>query len=176
MLFPNVQKSPIIVVVVICCLKKGGRFAAIVVIPNCCKIQESGRFAALVGICGSRAIVVPFKKAGSCCCCYLLPSKSGPLRGPSCGSQLFKRDQLFYLQKGGRFAPVVVVIFCLQKGGRFAAVVVVPNYTPIQKGGRFAKRPIILPSKRRPLLKPFKRELFILYLCSCPKKAAASRP
>ena len=109
-------------------------------------------------------------------CCYFLPSKRRPLRGPSCGSQLFKRDQLFYLQKGGRFAPVVVVIFCLQKGGRFAAVVVVPNYTPIQKGGRFAKRPIILPSKRRPLLKPFKRQLFILYLCSCPKKAAASRP
>ena len=62
-------------------------------------------------------------------------SRRRPLRGPSCGSQLSKRDPLICLQKGGRFAPVVVDVICyLQKdgcpipeGGRFAALVVVPN-------------------------------------------------
>ena len=135
--FPIVQKRPIIwpsksdrfapVVVVICCFQKGGRFAALVVVPNSSK--ETNYFT--------------------------------------------------FIKAAASFAPVVVVIFCLQKGGRFAAVVVVANCSPIQKSGRFAivqKRPIILPSKRRSLLKPSKRQLFILYLCSCPKKAAASRP
>ena len=63
-------------------------------------------------------------------------SRRRPLRGPSCGSQLSKRDPLICLQKGGRFAPVVVVICSLQKGGRFAAVVV--SSCLIQEGGRFA--------------------------------------
>ena len=78
--------------------------------PNCCPIPEGGRFAALV--------VVP---------------NNGP------------KDPLFCLQKGGRFAPVVVVIFSLQKGGRFATVVVVHNCCPIPGGGRFAALVVVVP-------------------------------
>ena len=56
---------------------------------------------------------------------------------------------------------VVTLPSCLiQEGGRFAPIVVVPNCCPIPEGGRIAalavvsivqKRPIISPSKRRPL-------------------------
>ncbi len=71
-----------------------------------------------------------------------------PLRGPKSRKRYrtfffgpqnqLKRDCIFCLQKGGRFAPVVVVPNCcpIQEGGRFAPVHVVPNC--FQKGGRFA--------------------------------------
>ena len=93
------------VVVVICCLIKGGRFAGVVVVPNYCKIQEGGRFAALVGIC---------EKKDSLFC-----SKGRPLREKSgrfaalvgiCGSRFSKKDSLFCLQKGGRFAKKAAAI------------------------------------------------------------------
>ncbi len=103
---------------------------AVVVIPNCPKV--------------SHYFALPSKRRPlrgcSCCCFQWLPnSRRRPLRGPSCCSQLSKRDPLFCLQKGGRFAPVVVVICCLQKSGRFAPVVAVP---PFKKAA--ASRPQLL--------------------------------
>ena len=113
------------------CLQKSGRFAAVVVFPNCCPIPEGSRFAALV--------VVPI----------ILPSKRRPFRGPSCGSQLSKRDPLICLQEDGRFAPVVVVICCLQKDAPVVDVI----YS-LQKGGRFAPVVVViccLQKNKRPL-------------------------
>jgi hypothetical protein len=133
---PHCPKRPIIlpsnggrfapVVVVIC-----SHFAAVVVLPNCCPIPEGSRFAALV--------VVPI----------ILPSKRRPFRGPSCGSQLSKRDPLICLQEDGRFAPVVVVICCLQKDAPVVDVI----YS-LQKGGRFAPVVVViccLQKNKRPL-------------------------
>jgi hypothetical protein len=74
---------------------------------------------------------------------------------------LSKRDPLICLQEGGRFAPVVVVIFCLQKdapvvdvifyshqkGGRFARVVVV--ICCLQKNGRFAPGVVVICSLQK---------------------------
>jgi hypothetical protein len=68
--------------------KKGGRFAAVVVVPNCCPIPEGGRFAALVVVpnCPKETNYFAFKKAAASVrsCCYLLPSKRRPLRARSC--------------------------------------------------------------------------------------------
>jgi len=122
--------------------KKGGRFAAVVVVPNCCPIPEGGRFAALVVVpnCPKETNYFAFKKAAASVrsCCYLI----------CC------------LQKGGRFAPVVVVICCLQKGSRFAPVVVV------------------ICSRLLPNSKKFSDLLIAAVVVSiCPiKKVAASRP
>jgi hypothetical protein len=54
-------------VVVICSLQKGGRFAALVVVPNCCPIPEGGRFAALVVVpnCPKKTHYFAFKKAAA---------------------------------------------------------------------------------------------------------------
>ena len=59
MLFP--------IVAVICCLQKGGRFAAVVVVPNCCPIQIGVRFAALgvVPNCPKETHYFAFKKAAA---------------------------------------------------------------------------------------------------------------
>ena len=136
------------------CLQKGGRFAPVVLVI--CSLQKGGHFAAVVVGRFAAVVIDP-----NCC-----PIQEGGRFAALvwiCGSQMSKKDPLFCLQKGSRFAPVVVVICSLQKGGRFAAVVVDPNCCPIQEGGRFAalvgicgsrivqKIPIILPSKRRPL-------------------------
>ena len=90
-------------------------------------------------------LFVAFKKAGRFAAVVVVPNCWPIQEGGRyavlvgiCGSQMSRRDPLICLQKGGRFAPVVVVICSLQKGGRFAAVVVVPNCRPIQEGGRFA--------------------------------------
>ena len=135
------------------CLQKDGRFAPVVVVL--CSLQKGGRFAPVRSCCylflvSSKPLFLDasctfserrplrgrcqlhlFRKA-SALRPYLVEipsspknSRRRPLRGPSCGSQLSKRDPLICLQKGGRFAPVVVVICCLQKDGRFAPVVVV---------------------------------------------------
>ena len=76
---------------------------------------------------------------------------------------IVQKGPLCCLQKGGRFAPVVVVICCLHKAGRFAAVVVVPNCCPIPEGGRFAAL-VVVPNC------PKETHYFSF------KKAAASRP
>ena len=123
---------------------------------------------------------------------HLPNSRRRPLRGPSCGSQLSKRDPLICLQKGGRFAPVVVdVICCLQKdgcpiseGGHFAALVVVPNCPKetrkfafviccLRKSGSFAPVVVVICclKKRRPLRGPSWNFYYFAF-----KKAAASRP
>ncbi len=76
-----------------------------------------------------------------------------------------KRDSLFYLQKGGRFAPVVVVICSLQEGGRFAAVVVVPNCCPIQEGGRFAALLVVPKCSEETHYFAFKKAAAVVVIC-----------
>jgi hypothetical protein len=138
-------------------------------------------------------LFIAFKKGGhfrdcSCCSQWLPDSRRRPLRGPCCFSKFSKKDPLFCLQKGGRFAPVVVVICCLRKGGRFApvvvvicclikggrfaGVVVVPNYCKIQEGGRFAalvgiceKKDSLFCSKGRPLREKSGRFAALVGIC-----------
>ena len=104
------------------------------------KAAASRTYLKVIPTCLIVLILLPISRRrpllGSSCCSQLLPnSKRRPLRGRSCDSQLSKKTHYF---AAASHLPVVVVICCLQKGGRFAPVVVVPNCCQIQKGGRFA--------------------------------------
>jgi hypothetical protein len=116
----------------------------VVVVRNCCPIQEGGRFEALVvvPIVQKRPNNLPSKRRplrARSCCSQLLPSKRRrSLRARSCCSQLLPNS---------RRRPLC--IFCLQKGGRFAAVVI--SICPLKRRPLRARSCCsqLLPSKRR---------------------------
>jgi hypothetical protein len=101
-------------------IQEGGRYA--VVVPKCpiethyllmpvAPIQKGGRFAAVVPNSLKETLLIIYKGGQGVRFAAVLSSipqlpnsKGRPLRGPSCGSQLSKRDPLICLQKGGRFA------------------------------------------------------------------------